>query len=116
MVTIAETSEYARRAQKLLSEIERNRLIWYLASNPLAGALLEGTGGVRKLRWRREDRGKRGGVRVVYFFYNENIPLYLLTIFGKNEKENLSAAERNELAKLSKLLVQAAKKDKGEDR
>jgi hypothetical protein len=70
---------------------------------------MEGAGGVRKLRWAREGRGKSGGVRVIYFFYNDGIPLYLLTIYGKNEKDNLSAAERNELAKLAALLVKMAR-------
>jgi hypothetical protein len=70
---------------------------------------MEGAGGVRKLRWAREGRGKSGGVRVIYFFYNDGIPLYLLTIYGKNEKDNLSAAERNELAKLAALLAKTAR-------
>ncbi len=108
MVTIAETSEYARRAGKLLSENERTELIYYLAGRPEAGVVMEGTGGVRKLRWAREGRGKSGGVRVIYFYYNDGMPLYLLTVYGKNEKDNLSAAERNELAKLTGLLVKTA--------
>ena len=69
--------------------------------------LLAGTGGVRKLRWAREGRGKSGGVRVIYYFHSERLPLYLLTIFGKNEKANLTKAEANALSKLVKLLVQA---------
>jgi hypothetical protein len=109
MVTVAETSEYARRAGKLLSENERTELICYLAAHPEAGVVMEGAGGVRKLRWAREGRGKSGGVRVIYFYYNDGIPLYLLTIYGKNEKDNLSAAERNELAKLAALLVKMAR-------
>lgn len=109
MVTVAETSEYAGRARKLLSENERTELICYLAAHPEAGVVMEGTGGVRKLRWAREGRGKSGGVRVIYFYYNDGMPLYLLTIYGKNEKDNLSAAERNELAKLTRLLVKTAR-------
>ena len=66
---------------------------------------MQGTGGVRKLRWAAKGKGKSGGSRVIYFFYNETIPLFLLTIFGKNEKANLSKSERNELAKLAKELV-----------
>lgn len=50
--------------------------------------------------------GKSSGIRVIYYFYNEDIPLYLLTVFGKNEKDNLSKAERNDLTKLVRLLVQ----------
>lgn len=66
---------------------------------------MQGTGGVRKLRWSRQSAGKSGGVRVIYYFHNEQIPLYLLTIFAKGEKANLNKAERNELAKLVRLLV-----------
>ena len=105
MQTIAETSEYLRRAVKLLSDDERRDVLAYLAEHPRAGDLMEGTGGVRKLRWSRGGRGKSGGVRVIYYFHSEAIPLYLLTLLAKNERSNLSKAERNELAELVGLLV-----------
>jgi hypothetical protein len=110
MITVAETTEYSRRAKKLLSEQERNDLIAYLAAHPEAGDVMEGTGGVRKVRWAREGKGKSGGVRVVYFYHNEGMPLYLLTLYGKSEKDNLSAGERNDLSKLVSILVCAAVK------
>jgi len=110
MITIAETTEYARRAKKLLTEQERSELISYLAAHPEAGDVMEGTGGVRKVRWAREGRGKSGGVRVIYYYHSEGMPLYLLTLYGKSEKDNLSAGERNDLAKLVSLLVRAAGK------
>jgi hypothetical protein len=68
---------------------------------------MEGTGGVRKLRWSRGSRGKSGGVRVIYYFHSAGMTLYLLTLFAKNERANLSKAERNELATLVGLLVAA---------
>lgn len=105
MQTIAETSEYLRHAEKLLSDDERRDVLAYLAERPRAGDLMEGTGGVRKLRWSRGGRGKSSGVRVIYYFHSAAIPLYLLTIFAKNERSNLSKAERNELAELVGLLV-----------
>lgn len=107
MQTVAEMPEFSRNAAHLLREDEIQALIGYLAEHPAAGALLAGTGGVRKLRWAREGRGKSGGVRVIYYFHSERLPLYLLTIFGKNEKANLTKAEANTLSKLVKLLVQA---------
>lgn len=110
MQTIAELPEYQRRAEKLLSDEERQRIVDCLAFQPKAGDLIRGTGGIRKLRWKREGHGKRGGVRVVYYYYDETIPLYLLTVFGKGEKDNLTKAERNELAKLTKVLVAHWKK------
>lgn len=107
MLTIAEVPEYIRRAEKLLTEEERREIVDYLAANPKAGDLMEGTGGVRKLRWGRQGRGKSGGVRVIYYVHSDRMPLYLLTLFAKNERANLSKAERNELAGLVDMLVSA---------
>jgi hypothetical protein len=106
MQTIAEMPEYSRRTERLLSETERQAIIDHLAAFPKAGVIMQGTGGIRKLRWSRQSAGKSSGVRVIYYFHNEQMPLYLLTVFGKGEKANLSKAERNELAKLVRLLVQ----------
>lgn len=107
MLTIAEVPEYIRRAEKLLTEKARRDIVDYLAANPKAGDLMEGTGGVRKLRWGRQGRGKSGGVRVIYYVHSELMPLYLLTLFAKNERANLTKAERNELAGLVDILVSA---------
>ena len=104
LITVAEVPEYIRRAAKLLSQLERDELVEYVAANPKAGDLIQGTGGVRKLRWARSGRGKSGGARVIYYFHSETLPLYLLTVFGKGEKADLSQAERNELAKLVQIL------------
>ena len=66
---------------------------------------MQGTGGIRKLRWSAQGKGKNGGVRVVYYHHNESLPLFLLTVFGKGEKANLTKAESNDLAKITSLLV-----------
>jgi hypothetical protein len=105
LLTVAETPEYIRLAEKLLSEAERRDVLTYLAAHSKAGDLIEGTGGVRKLRWGRGGRGKSGGVRVIYYFHSDAMPLYLLTLFAKNEQANLSKAERNDLASLVDMLV-----------
>jgi len=110
LLTIAELPHYIRTAEKLLSEDERTELIHYLSAHPKSGDLLEGTGGVRKLRWGRGAQGKRGGVRVIYYFYDETVPLYLLTLFAKGDRANLSKAERNQMAGLAALLVQTWKR------
>lgn len=107
MITIAEVPEYIRQAEKLLTETERQDVLNYLAAHPKDGDLIEGTGGIRKLRWGRGGRGKSGGVRVIYYYHSEVMPLYLLTLFAKNEQDNLSKAERNDLAKLVDILVEA---------
>lgn len=106
MLTIAELPEYIRRAEKLMSAAERLDIVNYLATHPKSGDLIEGTGGVRKLRWGRGTQGKSGGVRVIYYVHSDLMPLYLLTLFAKNEQANISKAERNELAELVELLVQ----------
>lgn len=104
-MTVAELPEYLRTAAKLLTETDRKAVVDYLAAHPKAGDLIEGTGGVRKLRWARDGRGKSGGVRVIYYFHSEVMPLYLLTMFAKNERANLTHAERNALAGLVEALV-----------
>ena len=108
LITVTELPEYIRRAGELLNEAERKSVIDYLAAHPRAGDIMEGAGGIRKLRWARGGKGKSGGVRVIYYYHDHRIPLYLLTIFGKNEKPNITKSERNELAKLARLLVQVA--------
>jgi hypothetical protein len=109
MLTVAELPGYIRIADKLLTEIERQELINYLAEHPKDGDLMEGTGGVRKLRWGRGGQGKSGGVRAIYYFHDEDMPLYLLTLFAKGDRANLSKAERNDLAELTALLVKTWK-------
>jgi hypothetical protein len=106
MHTIAELPEFIKRSQALLTGPEKKALIDHLARYPKAGYLIPETGGIRKLRWARQGMGKSGGARVIYYYHDENMPLYLLTIFSKGEKANLSKPERNTLAKLVKLLVQ----------
>lgn len=105
MITVAEVPEYIREAERLLSAAERQDIVNYLSAHPKSGDSIEGTGGVRKLRWGRGGRGKRGGVRVIYYYHSEVMPLYLLAMFAKNEQANLSKADRNGMAKLVDLLV-----------
>ena len=105
MITVAETGMFQRKVTRLLSEHEREDLVTYLSEHPNAGVIMEGTGGIRKLRWARSGGGKSGGIRAIYYFHDESMPLYLLTAFGKNEKANLSKEERNLLAKAVKDLV-----------
>lgn len=102
---IAELPYCIRLADRLLLPDERQDLIDYLAGHPKAGDIMEGTGGVRKLRWRRGGQGKSGGVRIIYYYHDDLMPLYLLTLFAKNNKANLTKAQRNELAGMVTLLV-----------
>ena len=70
-----------------------------LAPNPECGDILSGTGGFRKVRVGPGGLGKRGGARVIYILRNEAFPIFLINVYAKNEKENLTKRERNELAK-----------------
>ncbi|RUO21279.1 addiction module toxin RelE [Aliidiomarina iranensis] len=106
MQTIVELPEFQKRASSLLNEDEIASIINYLAAHPQSGDIMQGTGGIRKLRWSAQGRGKSGGVRVIYYYHSGAVPLFLLTVFGKGEKANLSKAERNDLAKFTSLLLQ----------
>ena len=94
IITIAETAPFQRKIAALLSDEEKADLIAYLAEHPSAGVLIQGTGVIRKLRWARRGGGKSGGIRVIYYFHSDLMPLYLLAVFGKNEKANISAEEK----------------------
>ncbi len=82
------------------TDTDLRRLQEELLANPCAGAVLRGTGGVRKLRFSLEGRGKSAGARVIYVDFVLHEKLYLLTAYPKSEKDNLSREERNELKKL----------------
>jgi hypothetical protein len=71
----------------------------------MAGVLIPGAGGVRKLRWGLEGRGKRGGARVIYFFHSAELPLFALTAYAKSARADLSPADKNRFRQLTRLLV-----------
>ncbi len=112
-VSVIETPEFLAATRKLLEVKDRAALVDYLAYHPLAGDLIQGTGGVRKLRWALEGRGKRGGARVIYFFHEPNMPLFALTAFAKNEQADLSQQDRNDFRQLTALLVERWKRRQG---
>ncbi|MCL1890086.1 MAG: type II toxin-antitoxin system RelE/ParE family toxin [Desulfovibrionaceae bacterium] len=91
-VSVVETPSFLRDAKRLVSEEGRQEIVSFLAYNPHAGEIVQGAGGVRKVRFAREGGGKSGGYRVIYFFHSLDMPLYALNIFAKNEKDNLSRA------------------------
>src|SRR6266496_3061155 len=92
--TVVETPTYLAIANKLFSEEERADIVALVAADPECGDLIRGTGGFRKVRVARKGMGKSGGARVVYIWRSERFPVFL-----KNEKGNLSMAERNALKK-----------------
>ena len=103
-ISVVEMPGYSARAQNLLTELEQEAIVQMIAKDPTRGVLIEGTGGVRKMRFGAGRRGKSGGVRVVYYFHSEVMPAYLLSIFAKNEQADLPRAERGVLAGLVQVL------------
>ena len=99
-----ETPSYLSAAKGLLSDRERDEVVNQVAKNPEAGVSLGG--GIRKMRIARTGRGKSSGARLVFLFCGENLPVFLLTVFAKNEKANLSLRERAALAALAKELIE----------
>jgi hypothetical protein len=99
MQTVVETPTYLATAGKLFSEAERAGIVTMVAKDPECGEVMAGTGGFRKVRVAREGMGKSGGARVVYIYRNDRFPAFLITVFPKNQKANLTKSERNELAK-----------------
>jgi hypothetical protein len=95
--TVVETPEFLGGARGVLTDAERVRLIDFLAAHPAAGELMQATGGARKLRWGALGKGKRGGTRVITFYGGPHIPVFVMAVFAKGDKANLSKAERNEL-------------------
>jgi len=104
--TVVETSEYIKQAEKCMDKSSRVQLVGFIAANPFVGDLISGTGGARKVRWAGgSNEGKRGGVRVIYYYHDENMPIFLFTTYGKNKKANLTKDERNALRVIIKQIV-----------
>ena len=103
--TVVETPGYLTDARRIFSEAERAAVVDVVAHDPECGVIMEGTGGVRKVRVPAKGRGKSGGARVVYVYHDAAMPIFLLAAFAKNEKANLTKAECNALAAMVKALV-----------
>ena len=106
MHSVVETKAYLAAASDAgMTEEERAEVVLTLAANPEAGEIMPGCGGARKLRVRKPGTGKSGGYRVISYYAGNNFPVFLLTVFGKNEKASLGKGERNALAKLTGTLT-----------
>ena len=106
--TVIETQAYLRAAKDAgMADEERNAAVDLVATNPEAGDLLQGTGGVRKARLAGKGKGKSGGYRIVWYYGGGDIPVFLLTVFGKGEKANLTQGERNALRSLTATLKES---------
>jgi hypothetical protein len=110
--TVVETSAFTRRAGKLLTAEEYEELIVYLAQYRETGDEIPGTGGVRKLRFAAFGRGKSGGVRAIYYFYEKNTPLHAIFLYGKNEQVDLNPAQKKQVKAFAATVKAAALKER----
>lgn len=107
MMEIFTTRTYERAIRKVAAPDVRKVMESAIAADPVAGPVIPGTGGIRKLRWASSGRGKRGGIRTIYFYHAGPEVIYLLTAYAKAAQEDLSPADRKAWAKL----VAAIKKE-----
>jgi hypothetical protein len=106
MHAVCETRAFRRAAVQVgMSDEETATLVDYLAANPTAGDEMSGTGGCRKVRVAGRGKGKSGGYRTITFYTGDMMPVFLITVFGKGEKANLTQGERNKLRDMTKQIA-----------
>jgi mRNA-degrading endonuclease RelE of RelBE toxin-antitoxin system len=91
---VVETIPYQKAVEQFWDEETQIEFKNYIGMNPALGDIIPGAGGIRKIRWQANGHGKRGGVRVIYYVYNENHPIYLLYAYPKNVQVDLMPAEK----------------------
>ena len=105
-ITIAQTKGFENQASQIFTPEELIDFINHLAYNPDEGMVIPGTGGIRKIRWAAKNKGKSHAARVIYYFRDLNMPLYLLTIYSKGEKIDLTASEKKKMERYVDEIVQ----------
>ena len=102
------TSVFERQAKAAgLGDDELQEIAVAIASDPLGGELMVGTGGARKMRHAGRGEGKSGGYRTIHYFGGDDVPIFLLALIDKGKRANLSKAERNDLAKVLPRIAEA---------
>lgn len=104
-ISVVEFAGYRRRADELLTRQQQDAVINLVAYEPTCGDLIPGSGGLRKVRVGLGTTGKRGGARVIYYFHDPEMPIFLLALYAKNEKGDLTAKEKKDFSGLLKELV-----------
>ena len=108
MHTVLETPIFRADCKSAgVTEAELRQIIDVIAANPLAGDLIPGTGGARKLRFARQGRGKSGGYRTIHYFGGEDVPVFLLALVAKSQRTDLAQKERNRLRDILPKLAEA---------
>lgn len=95
-----ETPIFTKLITKLISDEEHHLLQLQLSIRPESGDLIRGSGGIRKLRWVGSGRGKRGGIRVIYYYFKDDAQIYMLYAYPKSKKDDLTADQLKQLRKL----------------
>jgi len=93
-----ETTTFTKLLPEYLTDDEYRLFQWYLLLNPESGDLIRGSGGVRKVRWGQKGKGKRGGIRIIYFWKKSDNEIWLLTLYSKNEKATIPGYILKEIA------------------
>jgi len=106
-VTFVETRIFSKRIAGLISDDDFAEFQAELAQNPEKGPVIEGTGGLRKIRWRLRGKGKSGGIRIIYLLVRMRNRVHLIFVFAKNESGDLTPDQKKEL----KLIVDAIKRE-----
>lgn len=102
MIKVKATVQFVKLAYKLISSEKLQELVDWLILNPQAGVIISGTGGIRKLRWQtgKDNKGKSGGIRVLYYYENSTLVVLLIMLYRKSDKENIDAKEKACLKKM----------------
>jgi hypothetical protein len=99
MQTLVPIGTFEDKACRLLGKVGFDDMLEFLARRPKAGRIIQGTGGLRKVRIARPGKGKSGGTRVIYYYHNEDKPMLLLLIYAKADQENMTGAQKAQLKK-----------------
>ncbi len=106
MQTLVPIGTFEEKARKLLGKTGFNNMLEFLARRPKAGRVIQGTGGLRKVRIARQGKGKSGGARVVYYYHNDARPILLLLIYAKARQDNLTDAQKARLRKQVEVIIE----------
>ena len=103
-MTVVETRAFLAAVSRTMTEADREEFVTFIAANPQRGDLIQGTGGIRKIRWGIKGQSKSGGLRVIYYYHSERMPLFLLTAYEKSVKGDLAELEKVIMRRLAQEL------------
>lgn len=112
LITVIELTGFLSRVGCTITLKERDEFINYIAQHPESGTIISGAGGVRKIRWGNKNKGKSGGIRVIYYFYDEYAPIFLITAYGKGEQENLTNEQKKKIFTFAQILKTECKSNR----